>query len=344
MGDMEFFTAEVPSNIAFVKYWGKRDSETQWPANSSVSMTLKHARTITSARTLGASDGRDIIFKDGKKLEPGNPQADKAYGHLDFLRGRLGFSGWLEVHTKNTFPSECGIASSASGLGALTLASIAAWTGCDDLKDLQLRGHTMPVLAALARIGSGSACRSFFGGYVGWEAGAAPTDQSVHQVADETFWPLADLIVIVSAEKKPVSSTVAHKTAWTSPLFGPRLAGLSERLSATNEAIRSRDLKKLGACIEADALEMHAVMMTSEPAARYMTRHSEEVISWIRSERTAGRMDAWFTMDAGPNVHVICEGSQAAAYSEKIKERFPDFELIADMTGAGPVLYKGTVR
>lgn len=340
----EFVTAEVPSNIAFVKYWGKRDTAAQWPANSSLSMTLDKARTVTSARVLGPDATSDKITKDGTLLSRDSHGAEKAYKHLEFLRNATGFSSYLEVVTHNTFPSECGIASSASGLGALTMASVAAWTGCHDLAELQLRGHTLQSLAHMARLGSGSACRSFFGGYVAWEPGASPTEQTVQQVKPTEHWPLADLIVIVSAARKPVSSTVAHKTAWTSPLFGPRLAGLSERLKAAEDAIKNRDLKQLGTCIEADALEMHAVMMTSQPAANYMTKDSEEVISWIRTERASGQLDAWFTMDAGPNVHVICDARNAQIYAQKIKERFPEFALIADTAGAGPVLYQGSSK
>jgi diphosphomevalonate decarboxylase len=339
-----FFIAEVPSNIAFVKYWGKLDKVLQWPANDSISMTLSHAKTITSARVLQhhSESAQDIISKDGVLLARGTPGADKAYRHLDFLREQLGFSAALEIHTKNTFPSECGIASSASGLGALTLSAVAAWTNSSSLDELQLKGHTLSQLSALARIGSGSACRSFFGGFVEWKAGASALQQEVLQVANQKHWDLSDLILIVSKEKKPVSSTEAHESAWSSPLFKPRLAGIKERLLAVKHAIKSRDLSALGHAIEADAIEMHAVMMTSTPPARYMTSDSEGVISWIRTERGTGSFDAWFTMDAGPNVHIICRAENAETYAKKIKDKFPEFELIVDSTGGGPVLLRGT--
>lgn len=335
------FTAEVPSNIAIVKYWGKLNTELQWPANSSISMTLNQARTITTASVRESAADTDVITKDEVTLTPGSAAADKAYEHIRFLRKELGYNAPLAIRTHNTFPSECGIASSASGLGALTLAVVAAWTNCDNLQDLQLCGHTMPALAAFARIGSGSACRSFFGGFAEWEAGESADQQNVVQIASHDHWPLADLIVIVSDHKKAISSTQAHKTAWSSPLFRPRLAGINERLCTARTAIANKDLKGLGVCLESDALEMHAVMMTSVPPAKYMTSNSEAVLTWIRNERRAGNFDAWFTMDAGPNVHVICDAGNAASYGEKIRAKFPEFELISDSTGAGPVLYRG---
>jgi len=339
----DFFTAEVPSNIALVKYWGKLDKGLQWPANDSVSMTLKNAKTITSARTLPWQSAQvlDIITKDGQVLVRGTPSADKAYKHLEFLREQLSFTAHLEVNTKNTFPSECGIASSASGLGALTLCAVAAWTNSSNLDELQLKGYTTSQLSALARIGSGSACRSFFGGFVEWKAGESALQQGVWQINSEKHWDLADLILIVSKDKKPVSSTVAHESAWSSPLFKPRLAGIKERLNAVKVAISERNLFKLGHAIETDALDMHAVMMTSTPPARYMTSDSESVLSWIRTERSTGSFDAWFTMDAGPNVHIICDKDNAELYIEKIKGRFPQFELLVDSTGSGPVLFRG---
>ncbi len=339
----EFFTAEVPSNIAFVKYWGKLDKKLQWPANDSLSMTLNHAKTITSARVIPnqSDNGQDIITKEGKVLVRGQAGADKAYNHLAFLREQLGFSAALDIHTKNTFPSECGIASSASGLGALTLSAVAAWTNSSTLDDLQLKGQTLAALSALARMGSGSACRSFLGGYVEWKAGETPTTQEVQQVGSQSQWELADLILIVSKEKKSVSSTEAHETAWSSPLFRPRLAGIKERLHAVRQAINTKNLPALGQAIEADAIEMHAVMMTSNPPARYMTNDSESVLSWVRTERSIGAFDAWFTMDAGPNVHIICSKENATKYAEKIKTKFPDFDLLIDSTGSGPVLFRG---
>jgi diphosphomevalonate decarboxylase len=330
-------TAEVPSNIAFVKYWGKRDADAQWPANDSLSMTLSVARTITTAT---AHDGpRDEIYRDGQ-LQGQGPGGDKASRHLEVLRRDLGVHRRLLITTRNTFPSDCGIASSASGLGALTLAAIGAWTGASSLHELEGQGFPRARLAQLARLGSGSACRSLYGGFVLWQAGPSPDEQTVRQLHDEEAWPLADIIVVVDRTPKPVSSTTAHRAAWTSPLYSPRLAGLPARLARVQDALDRSDLEELGRELEAEALEMHGVMMSSTPSAVYLTEATSQVLAWLRRERTRQGLPAYFTLDAGPNVHVICERQNADWVGSRISAEFPDAEVIMDRAGAGPVLMR----
>ena len=330
-------TAEVPSNIALVKYWGKRDPERQWPANDSLSMTLNAAKTITTARVVtGTVDSLKRQDQSGRLTSM--DQSDKALRHLAFLRRELGMSGSLELTTRNTFPTGCGIASSASGLGALTMAAIGAWTGAKNLDELEAAGFNRERLAALARLGSGSACRSFHGGYVLWTAGNEPDAQGVLQVYDQDHWQLADLICIVSREEKAISSSAGHLTAATSPLFRPRLAGLPERMRRVRAAIAARDLDALGAQIEAEALEMHAVMMTANPSLKYLQDASCELITWLRNEREARGLPAFFTIDAGPNIHVICSQADSDKVATRILAAFPQVTIISDSTGGGPTL------
>ena len=337
-------TAEVGSNIALIKYWGKRPGDQQWPANDSLSMTLSAARTITQARLHPrAGDGLlpadDEIHRAGQVTTSREHPRDKALAHLARLRQEVGpLAGALIVHTHNTFPSDCGIASSASGLGALTLAALGAWTGASNLGELEALGYSRERLAHLARMGSGSAGRSFYAGYVRWEAGEHACAQTIRQLFPAEHWRLADLIVMVSAAPKPVSSTVAHDAAWTSPLYGPRLAGLGERRLAVEAALAKRDMQRLGELIETEALEMHAVMMTSEPAARYLTPKTLEVLAWIRRERALGNLPAWFTLDAGTNIHVLCEAGDASLVQSRIRAAFPDCPVLADCVGDAPLL------
>jgi len=329
-------TVEVPSNIALVKYWGKRDPERQWPANDSLSMTLNAAKTITTAR-VGNGAGLDSLRREdqnGKLVAV--DQGDKALRHLAFLRRELGMEGALELTTRNTFPTGCGIASSASGLGALTLAAIAAWTQASTLGELASAGFDRERLAALARLGSGSACRSFHGGYVMWGAGSEPDRQTVMQVHDSDHWQLADLICIVSREEKAISSSAGHLTAATSPLYRPRLAGLPERMRRVRAALAARDLDALGTQIEAEALEMHSVMMTATPSLRYLQDASCELLTWLRSERESRGLPAYFTIDAGPNIHVICSQKDSDKVASRILAAFPKVSIINDSTGGGP--------
>jgi diphosphomevalonate decarboxylase len=335
------YIAEVPSNIALVKYWGKRDGGAQWPANDSLSMTLSASRSRTAAMRLGSTTGGggDLVRLDGRLLRVGERRAGKALGHLAQLRSLLGFEAPLAIDTRNTFPSDCGIASSASGLGALTIAAIAAWTGAEDLEALDRHGFTRARLAALARLGSGSACRSLYGGFVRWGAGEAPDAQTVERL--DVDWPLANVIVIISDAAKPVSSTVAHAAAWTSPLFLPRLAGLPERLRRVEAALRAKDLEALGDQLEAEALEMHAVMLSSAPSACYVGPETSRFLAWVRDRRAAGELPAWFTLDAGPNPHLICAPEAAEKVARCVSRHFDGYRLIIDGTGGGPTLTTG---
>lgn len=324
--------ATVPSNIALVKYWGKRDPETQWPANDSLSMTLSVAKSITEASVIDGQEDRFFLNDKGFAATC----AAKPLNHLRRLRRELGFSSALLIHSSNTFPTSCGIASSASGLGALTLAAIGAWTGAQSWEDLAACGYSMKRLQALARLGSGSACRSFLGGFVEWEAGPSSEAQQINLVANSEHWPLADIIVVVSAAAKPTLSSEGHLAAWTSPLFQPRLALLPERLDRVKAAIKRRDLEDLGREIEAEALDMHAVMLSSKPAANYLLPATSHFLAWLRAERLKSGLSAYFTLDAGPNPHVICERDDAAWVANRIQAEFPQFDLLVDAIGDGP--------
>jgi diphosphomevalonate decarboxylase len=328
-------TATVPSNIAFVKYWGKRDEARQWPANDSLSMTLRDARTITAAARHGADE--DVLLLPGDTDDSAPHASDKARRHLDALRRELGFHGALAVMSHNTFPTGAGIASSASGFGALTLAAIAAWTGADDLATLAARGFGAERLAHLARLGSGSAARSFFAPFALWRAGEAPEAQSVTALTPPRL-AVADVIVLVASGPKPVSSSTAHRAAWTSSLFAVRLAGVRERLARVHAGLVAGDLDAIGPDLEAEALEMHAVMMTATPPAQYLTDATRAVCAWVREERLRGAFAAYFTIDAGPNVHLICRADAADLVAARVAAAFPDLACLVDGQGTGPEL------
>jgi diphosphomevalonate decarboxylase len=299
-------------------------------------MTLSAARTLTEATGLASGEDQ-LLRRDGDTLQPLSGAA-KGLRHLAYLRHTLGFKAALKVITSNTFPTGCGIASSASGLGALTLAALAAWTETDSLAALAEAGFPPARLAALARLGSGSACRSFFGGYVAWEAGETPEAQTVRPVLAAADWPLADLIVLVSPESKAVGSSEGHLSAGTSPLYPPRLAGLPARLRRVYAALAARDLPALGLELEAEALEMHAVMLSATPSLRYLLPGSVEVLTWLRLERERSGLQAYFTIDAGPNIHILCAQAEALAVRARLRAAFPALQVLMDGTGDGPLL------
>lgn len=329
------YKIEAPSNIALLKYWGKRDAINQWPANDSFSMTLKNARTATSAAVI--QNPADLITWRGERLEHDHPAAKRIVHHLDRLRAVLCIDSRLEIDTVNTFPAACGIASSASGFAALTTAALAAWTGGQSLSDLEQLGFSRGQLALLARLGSGSACRSLWGGFVQWRAGSAPESQTVEQLFDENHWPLVDIIALVSDSEKKISSRLGHQAAFTSPFMEPRLAVLPERMKNMIAAVASRNLEALGILMEAEALEMHSVMMSSTPAANYLLPETTALLSWIRKRRYFGDFPAYFTIDAGPNVHLLCEPKDVPKIMRALSDDWPGLKLFQDETGDGPV-------
>jgi diphosphomevalonate decarboxylase len=330
------FTAVAPSNIALVKYWGKRDEAAQWPANDSLSMTLSESRTITTARR--SSGGFDSFTMAGQMILSHENGDHKIFRHLNRLRESLNVTGRLEIISENTFPTGCGIASSASGFAALTLASAAALTGESAWDALATRGASRAALANWARMGSGSAGRSLLGGFTRWNAGENPDSQTINNEFSSDHWDLADVIVVLSSAEKHTSSTEAHRAAWGSPLFAARLAGIPDRLKLVTQAIRERDLAVLGREIETDAMEMHAVAMSGSPAINYFSEDTARFTAWTREQRRAGRLPAWFTIDAGPNVHLICRQSDASDIAATVRKEWKNAKLIMDRVGKGPTI------
>ncbi len=331
-------TATVPSNIALLKYWGKSDENHQIPANDSLSMTLKNAVTTTSATVLPNAMG-DRFELNGEERDLHAPANSKILKHLSVLREHLhGLeTPYLSIESQNHFPTGCGIASSASGFGALTLAAVGAWTQAHSIEELAQHGLSLQRLAHLARLGSGSAGRSFWGGYVHWEKVDEACSLSPMFSAD--YWPLADIIMIISKEEKKISSSAGHRSAWTSPLFRPRLSGIPAKLNALKLFIRDRQFTALGALIEQEALDMHAVMLSSTPPAKYIDEQTGELLAWVREQRQLGKLPAYFTLDAGPNIHLICEVQNAAAVTAYLAKHLPHVTLLADETGTGPTLH-----
>ena len=332
----QIYSASAPSNIALVKYWGKRDPANQWPTNDSISLTLKNARSLTQARVM--SRGEDSIsfldHVDKKIIDTNGNSQLKPLKHLEYLREKLGFTAHLAITTENTFPTGCGIASSASGMAALTIAALAAWTDSHNLEQLKSRGFSLEKLASLARMGSGSACRSLHGGIVHWQAGDRHENQTVSQLGD---WNLSDLIAIADPKAKGTSSSQGHELAWSSPLFKLRLAAINERIAKVKQAIHGKNFELLGQLIEEDALEMHAIMMTSSPSLRYLQPKSLEIAEWVRNLRSNELIPVYFTIDAGPNIHMICEKQHEQSVRDKFLNAF-SCKLINDTMGTGPTL------
>lgn len=314
-------TAVAHPNIALIKYWGDADQDLHIPANGSISITLAELHTQTSVKFDSQLIADEFILN-------GKVQVGTALGRviqlLDRVRHMAGIATFARVSSENNFPSSAGIASSASGFAALSLAaSQAAGLSLDERE-----------LTRLARTGSGSACRSIPGGFVEWKAGSNDLDSYAISIAPPEHWDLVDCIAIVSKAEKSHSSLVGHALAATSPLQAARLADAPRRLEHCRHAIFNRDFGALAEVVELDSNLMHSVMCTSQPPLLYWLPATLAVVQAVQAWRKAG-LPTSYTIDAGPNVHVICAEPHSDHISRKLRELPGVSEVITARVG-GP--------
>ena len=298
-------TAQANPNIAFIKYWGNRDNELRIPINGSISMNLDGLFTRTTVSFQPSLPFDELIINGHEIAGAGRERVSYI---LDLVRGMAKIQDSAEVMTENNFPSGAGIASSASAFAALALAGSKA-AGLD----LSERD-----LSRLARRGSGSAARSIPGGFVEWQTGETDEESYAFSIADTKHWKLVDCVAIVSASHKKTGSTEGHSIAPTSPLQAARVADAPRRLEICRKAILNCDFDSFASIVELDSDMMHSVMMTSTPALHYWKPASLEIMMKVRAWRMEG-IPACYTVDAGPNVHVICPESEAHIIDKKLR-------------------------
>ena len=221
-----------------------------------------------------------------------------------------------------------GIASSASGFAALAVAAAGAM-------EAPMTPDTLSLWARAS--GSGSAARSVLGGFVEWPGAADDPESAAGQLADAAHWPLCDVVAVVDDGPKAVSSRDGHRRAATSPYYERRLELMPGRLEAVRLAIRQRDLASLGAVVEVEAIDLHMIAMSSDPPIHYWQPGTLEVLKRMRALRADG-IPVYATMDAGPNVHLICEPANEITVVEAIEELPSVGSVIRDRVGDGPEL------
>jgi diphosphomevalonate decarboxylase len=309
------------SNIALIKYWGNRDDLLRLPSNGSISINLEGLY----ARTQVAFDpgiSQDTLLLNGK--QENGKGLERMVGFLDLARGLARENLYAKVISENNFPTGAGLASSAAAYAALSLAATQALGLKLDEREL----------SRLARRGSGSACRSIPGGFVEWLTGADDCDSYALSIAPGSHWDLVDCIAIVEPQPKSTGSTEGHHLASTSPLQAGRVADAPRRLQLCRQAILERDFDALAAITELDSNLMHAVMMTSSPPLFYWQPSSLHLMKEVADWRQHG-LPACYTLDAGPNVHVLCPMEAAVRVKNKLEE-FPGvFEVLTSRPG-GP--------
>ena len=314
-------TAQAFPNIAFIKYWGNRDDSLRVPSNGSISMNLGGLDTRTTV-VFDLKLSGDELTINGKTI--GGAALDRVGQVLDIVRHRAIISTFARVKSDSNFPAGAGIASSASAFAALALAASKA-------AGLEL---TEMELSRLARRGSGSACRSVPGGFVEWTAGSSDSDSYAISIAPPEHWELADCIAIISAEHKATGSTQGNAMAGTSPLQAARVEDAPRRLEICRKAILERDFDALAGIVELDSNLLHAIMMTSQPPLFYWQPTTLTVMNAVSAARSKG-IPICYTIDAGPNVHVITPGAEVEIVVDLLRE-IPGVQDVCIASVGGP--------
>ena len=339
--DSGSFEWSAPSNIALVKYWGKKPS--QIPANPSISFTLNDCKTITKLgfekKTDGGTFSFDLLF-EGQPKDSFRPKIAKFFErvaeYLPFLKDYH-----FTIDTKNTFPHSSGIASSASGMAALAINLMSLER---TLNPAMTEEHFSQKASFLARLGSGSACRSVKGSVVIWgNHEGTPGSSDLYGVPfkdiHEIFHNYQDTILLVDKGEKQVSSTVGHDLMHGHPYAQQRFAQAHENLSAIKNVLKGGDLENFIKIVESEALTLHAMMMTSMPYFILMKPNTLEIINRIWKFREATGLPVCFTLDAGANVHVLYPENVSVKILEFIKSELVGYcqnnQYICDRIGTG---------
>jgi diphosphomevalonate decarboxylase len=317
-------TSIAHSNIAFIKYWGNRDHPLRIPVNDSLSMNLAGLHTRTTV-TFDEHLTEDVIVLDNMAQSP--EASRRVIEHLDRIRALAGTVCRARVDSQNNFPAGTGIASSASGFAALTVAACAA-------AGLALSERALSILA---RQGSGSACRSIPAGFVVWQAGTNSDDSYGFSIAAPDHWALVDCVAIISHAHKAVGSTDGHALAHTSPLQPARIEDTPRRIRLCREALLGRDFAGFAERVEEDSTMMHAIMMTSCPPLYYWLPPTLALIETVRKWR-AGGLPVCFTIDAGPNVHVLTLAEHAAEVTRMLHAMPGVQKVLTSAPGGGAIL------
>ncbi len=318
-------TAIANANIALVKYWGKRDPDLFLPYNGSISLTLDKLSTTTTVEFNGYD--QDIFILDNQEIKKGK-ELEKLIQHLDLIRKIAGINKKAKIVSENNFPRAAGLASSASGFAALTLATTKALGMNLDVKELSI----------VSRQGSGSSTRSCLGGFVEWTKGEKQdgTDSYAQQIAFPNHWPEFRIIVtVVSTRAKKISSRVGMaKTIETSPMYKAWLDTIERDLNNIRQGILKKDIDLVGSTAEMNCLKMHSTMITTNPSIIYWQPATLEIIHSVLEWREQG-LKCYFTIDAGPQVKVICLEDQSKELEKRLQSLDGVKQVIVCKPGQG---------
>lgn len=314
-------------NIALIKYWGKRDEKYNLPMNSSLSLTID---AFCSETELVFSEGfkEDSFYLNNQKQS--KERLNKVSKFLDLFRQASSINLKARVKSSNHVPTAAGLASSASGFAALGFAANIA---CG----LNLGNRE---LSTYIRQGSGSATRSVYGGFVEWKKGTSRDDSYAYQI-DDAKWDIGMVILIVNSKEKHISSRQGMRhTVRTSPFYKSWVESAEEDIGQARLAIKNKDLEKLGIITERNGLMMHATMLGAKPPFSYWEPDTILATQIVRDLRKEGIL-CYFTMDAGPNVKILCKLSDSQKIKNRLGQVFNGENIIIAAPGPEPTVIKG---
>lgn len=316
--------ARAHANIALIKYWGKKDDELAIPMNSSLSLTLDCFYTETEV-VFDDNIDEDYFYLNGNKED--KDATLKVSKFLNLFRNEAGIKTPAIVKSNNYVPTAAGLASSASGFAALAAATNVA-------SGLNLSHRE---LSMYARRGSGSATRSIYGGFVEWQRGVSGDDSYALEI-DDADWDIGMVVVVVNGVKKSVSSREGMKrTVATSPFYKSWVESAEEDIEQIKIAIKNRDFEEMGLIAESNGLKMHATMLGANPPLSYWEPDSLVVMQMVRELRDEG-ISCYFTMDAGPNVKIICRLSESSIIKARLEQIFETEQIIVSGPGPGIIV------
>ena len=296
-------TAIAPSNIAFIKYWGRKNEELRLPENGSISMCLSDMKTTTTVEFSEKYNEDEVQYNNKRESLVEN----KAVKHLDRIRKLAKIKTRAKVVTINNFPTGTGLSSSASGFAALTVAGVKAAGLSLSEKELSI----------LARQGSGSACRSIPDGFVEWLDGNTSETSYAYSIHPPDHWNIVDVVAVVSTGRKDVATSEGQKLAASSPFFSVRRSHMKAKVETCKDLLAKKDFTRFGELIEQEALELHAIMLTSLPSLIYWTPGTLEIMKLVKKWRDEG-LESYFTINTGQDIHVIVQKKDVARLKKKL--------------------------
>ncbi|MDV7757926.1 diphosphomevalonate decarboxylase [Liquorilactobacillus mali] len=315
------YTARAHTNIALIKYWGKKDEELILPMNNSLSLTLDRFYTETSV-TFDEQLKDDLFLLDGSR-ENGN----KVSKFLDIVRKKAEINIKAKVISQNHVPSTAGLASSASAYAALALAASKAAGLSLDKKEL----------SRLARRGSGSACRSIYGGLVEWQEGTDDQTSFAYPIEMPNNFEITMVTLVINADYKKISSRAGMKrVVETSPYYPAWVQTAAKDLKNIKQAIVERDFETFGEIAEENAMKMHALNMSAHPHFNYLEPNSIKAMQIVEKLRLEG-VSCYYTLDAGPNVKVICLKRDVKVIADTLSDSFGQEKVL--VAGPGPAAH-----